>query len=307
MPLLSPKAPIPHRRLACLGIDWQAERSLRATLALLGGKTRETWDFGDGLAAADVVIYEPGNQLAQALERRESPAAPRKLFLPCDGEAAEAERRLRHPFGASRLIRCLDHASEVLPAPRGEPARDSLCQRLDEALRSPGVRGVALLTGERRGLLLPAEAALRWPLPLGGDEIARLLAPDVEIQVLRADDYGVLRKLQAITPQQQPWETALWAVGVATSGGRLLRRLGEARAYGLRRRPDFGTVGSRKSDLRCSALLLQAPMTPGQLASAAGIPPEVANNFLNAAALCGLLDGVPAEIATAMPRAGELF
>ena len=306
MPLLGSKATTPHRRLACLGVDWQAERSLRATLALLGGKTREPWDFGEELAVADVVIYEPGNQLAQALQRRESPSAPRRLFLPCDGETPEAERRLRHPFGASRLIRCLDHASEVLPAPRIEAQRDGLCQRLDEALRSPNVRGVALLTGERRGLLLPAEAALRWPLPLGGDEIARLLAPDVELQVLRADDYGALRKLQAITPQQQPWETALWAVGVATSGGRLLRRLDEKRAYGLRRRPDFGTVGSRKSDLRCSALLLQAPMTPAQLASAAGIPAAVANNFLNAAALCGLLDGVPAELA-GLPKAGELF
>lgn len=303
----SPAVSVRHRRLACLGIDWRSELSLKATLALLGGKTREPWTFGDGLATADVVIYEPGNLLAQALERREPAEAPRKLFVPCDGETPEAERRLRHPFGASRLIRCLDHASEVLPAPRQLPQRESLCQRIDEALASPGVRGVALLTGERRGLLLPAESALRWPLPLNGDEIARLLAPDVEVQVLRADDHAALRKLQAITPQQQPWETALWAVGVATSGGRLLRRLSEMRAYGLRRRPDFGSVGGRKSDLRCSALLLRTPMTPAQLASAAGIPPAVANNFLNAAALCDLLDGVPAELSSARLRAEDLF
>lgn len=306
MSVLSPKNTVRTRRLACLGIDWRAERSLKATLALLDGKTREPWAFGEGLVA-DVVIYEPGNPLAQALQRRESPSSPRQLFVPCDGETADAQRRLRHPFGASRLIRCLDHASEVLPAPRQGPVGDSLCQRIDEALHSPGVRGVALMTGERRGLLLPAEAALRWPLPLDGDEIARLLAPGVEIQLLRAEDYAALRKLQAITPQQHAWEAPLWTIGVATSGGRLLRRLSETRAYGLRRRPDFGTVGGRKSDLRCSALLLQAPMTPGQLASAAAIPPAVANNFLNAAALCDLLDGVPASLSTTRLQADDLF
>ena len=42
------------------------------------------------------------------------------------------------------------------------------------------------------------ESALRWPLPLGGDEIARLLAPDVEVQLLTAEDYpDLLDRLHA--------------------------------------------------------------------------------------------------------------
>lgn len=283
-------AAIRQRRLACIGFDWRAQLSLRATLSLLAGKTQDHWDFCEDLSA-DAIVYEAGNALAQALARREHPEPRRQLLFPCsaDGDGGQ-EPALRYPFGASRLIRCLDHASEQLAAVPAETSLgDSLAQRLDEALATPGVIGVALLTGERRGLLLPAEAALRWPLALNLDETVRLLAPEVQLQVFRQADMVALNRLRLLTPQQHPWGAALWTIGTATSGGRLLRRLDPARYYRLKQWPEFGHGGRRTSDTVCANALMHRALSPEQLALAAGLPLPLANNFLNAAALCGLL------------------
>lgn len=285
-----------RRTVACIGFDWRAELSLKATLALLGGKTADHWDYCDDISA-DVVIYDTGNDLGHALARL---PGIRQVYFPCSNEHdGEIELTLHHPFGASRLIHCLDHASELLSgrAPADAVKQDSLCQRIDDALQAPGVVGVALLAGERSGLLVPELSALHWPVPLDLDEMARLLSADVGVRALRAGDHDILHALAA--PDPMPAHLPLWAIGVATSGGQLLRRLDRARAYRITRWPDYSAIGRRATDSQCSSLLMQQALSPAHLSMASGLPAAVVNNFVNACALCDFLEAAAAPAAVA--------
>lgn len=291
----------PRRTLACIGFDWRVEMSLKSTLPLLQGRTLEHWDYCADLSA-DVIFYEPGNGLAQALARRAA-AEQRQVFLACGGEE-EGETALRHPLGASRLIRCLDQASLRLP-PAGAlppPQQDSLCQRLDDALQVPGVSGVALLAGERSGVLLPTRGVLHWSVPLDLDEIARLLGSDVGVSALGPADRSI--QMSLVQGVAMPATATLWTLGIASSGGRLLQRLDPAGSYRLLRAPDVGMVGTRACDLRWAVMLSHQAMTPAQLAAAAGMPVSQVHNFLNACALCGLLVVMPARAAVPQLSAG---
>lgn len=290
------------RRITCLGFDWRAEVSLKETLALLRGKTQDHWQYSDELTA-DVIVYETRNTLAQALVRRcQGDGAPR-VFFPSSSED-EQELTLRYPFGASRLIGCLDHASRQLAgagATYSEADDSGLCQRLDEALRTPGAVAVALRAGDQTGWIRLPEQQLHWSQPLGLDEMAGLLAGEVSVQALGLADTASLRRLAASCTHVVPAETLLWSVGITRSRGHLLSRLDATHAYRLRRWPNFGVIGRRALDLRCCSLLMQRPLTPTHLSLLAGIPLGVIGGFLNACALAGLLEESAAPVAELPP------
>lgn len=277
------------RRVTCVGFDWRAEVSLKETLSLLRGKTSDIWQYSDELTA-DVVVYDSRNALAQAMVRREAGANGSQVFFTSDNEA-DSELSLRYPFGASRLIRCLDHASQRLAAMHGHvaPEAGSLCQRIDDALRVPGLRAVAITAGGHTGLLKPEEQKLWWPQPMELDETAKLLSGSVEVQALVASDAALLARLEAAATVATPAEGLLWAIGIARSRGVLLNRIDPARQYRLRRWPNFGAIGRRSADLRCASLLIQREMTQASLSMLAAIPASVIVNFMNACAICGLL------------------
>lgn len=287
------------RRITCLGFDWRAEVSLKETLALLRGKTREAWQYSDELTA-DVVVYETHNALAQAMVRRCAAEGGSRVFFPSTSED-ESVLTLRYPFGASRLVACLDSASLQL---QGQPAANeridepSLCQRLDEALRTPGTLAVAIRAGGQQGWLKLPERELHWSQPMGVEEIASLLAGEVEVQALGPMDAAALRRLEAQARHPAPAEGLLWSVGIARSRGSLLPRLDISRPCRLRRWPDFGAIGRRSLDIRCASLLTQRELAPAHLAMMAGIPLSVIGNFLNACALAGLLEHGTAPVAT---------
>lgn len=299
----APKA----RTITCVGFDWRAEVSLKETLALLQGKTLEPWQYSEELIA-DVVVYEKGNALAQTLERRSAPDS--RVFYPSVSED-ESQLTLRPPFGASRLVRCLDAASLRLKGQRAAAdgaAEISLCQRLDDALRAPGTIAVALRAGNQSGLLKSHEQQLSWSQPLGLDAIADLLSGEVQVQALGLSDATALRRLQTETTHPVAAETLLWAVGLTRSKGALLHRLDAQQPYRLRRWPNFGLLGRRSTDLRCCSLLMQRALTPTHLSMLSGMPLGVIGSFLNACALSGLLEAVDAPALpapTATPAAAD--
>lgn len=287
------------RKLTCVGFDWRAEVSLKETLLLLRGKTSDHWEYSDELIA-DVVIYDETNALAQAMVRRAgNTAAERQVFFSSSAND-EQELSLRPPFGASRLIRCLDHASQQLGnAPSaGEERGESLCQRLDSALRTPGVHAVAIHTQGLSGLIKLAGRTLHWPQPMGVDEIAALLAGTVEVQRLGAGDALAIHRIEADASFTMPAESLLWAIGITRSKNTLLQRLDAMRQYRLLRWPDFGPIGRRSLDLRCAALLTQRELSPPSLAMLSGMPLSVIGGFLNAAALCDLLESTAGDRTT---------
>ncbi len=280
-----------QRRISCVGFDWRAEVSLKETLLLLRGKTHDHWEYTDELLA-DVLVYDEHNALAQAmLRRRGSHAALRQVLFSSAGDD-EQGLSMRPPFGASRLIRCLDHAStELGAAPSATSDRsDSLCQQLDVALRAPGTRAVALHTQGFSGLIRVDDLSLHWPQPMGVDETAALLSGTVEVQRIDSKDDATLQQLLAAAPVVTSAEGLLWAIGITRSRNTLLQRLYETRPYRLQRWPDFGLIGRRSLDLRCAALLTQRELTPSNLSQLSGMPLSVIGGFLNAAALCGLLE-----------------
>ncbi|NKF20807.1 hypothetical protein [Solimonas marina] len=275
------------RRISAIGFDWRAEVSLKETLALLGGKTTDRWQYTEDLVA-DVLVYDAGNALAQAVVRRQIASGHPCICIPSTGDAGD-ELVLRYPFGATRLIRCLDYASTRLTgqsAATGDGS-DSVCQRLDVAMRTPGAEALVLRSGNHEGLLWVASQRIAWPVSLDLDECARILAGDVEIEVLHRGDAKL--KSTAAGAALQSAEPLLWAIGIARSGGHPLRRLPAGQRYRLRRWPDFGVIGRRSADLRCAALLMQRALSGTELASFSGLPIGVVQVFLNAAALCGVL------------------
>lgn len=287
------------RTITCLGMDWRAEISLRETLSLLRGRTVESWTYADELNA-DVIVYDTDNALAQALVRRARAEGAGRVFVPSHSRDPDVIT-LRPPFGASRLIHSLDWASQQLAgqAPSLPDRLGGLGQQLDDLLMQPGIRAVALRAGGHRGLIDVQTRQLHWPVALELDDMAGWLLGRVELTPLGDADAVTLQALRTAATVVTPAEGLLWTIGITRSNGQLLRRLDAARPYQLRRWPDFGVIGRRSLDLRCTALLMQRPMTPLELSRLAGAPLSVIGHYLNAAALCGVLESPPRTQAAA--------
>jgi len=285
--------------VACLGLEWRVELSLKSLLSLLEDRMPVSWRHSDDINA-DVIVYNPASPLAQALLRREGSGGRRRVLVPCSA-ADPGPMGLALPIGASRLLSCLESAAERLGM-RGEARRGespSLCQRLDDALRERSAVGVLLAMGEYRGLLDPLRQVIHWPSELDADAIARLVLEDVTVEPLRAGEGEELRRIMQDALQPVAWDAPLWAVGISTSRGRLLGRLDARRAYRLGRWPDFGALGRRSSDLKCAALLTQRDLSPEALVAMTGLPAPRVYAFVNACALCGLLEEGEAAVPVA--------
>jgi len=153
--------------------------------------------------------------------------------------------------------------------------------------------------GNQSGWLKLPERHLWWSQPLALDDIAQLLSGEVEVQALGPADAASQRRIEAVARHPAAAETLLWAIGITRSKGSLLQRLDATRSCRLRRWPNFGVIGRRSLDLRCTSLLMQRELAPAQLAMTAGIPLGVIGSFLNACALVHLLEPGEAQAASA--------
>lgn len=297
MPLASVR-PARHRRLSCVGFDARATASMQAALALIAGRSLDHWEYVEDLGA-DVVVYQADSALGRALARQAAALSrPQAWFV---SGAADDSCDLPFPFAAVRLLRCLDHASQRLPADAPPRTGDSLCERLDALLQTPGLAGVELSLGDCSGYLSFTQRRLFWPRPFGMDELAGLLTGDVKLRPVGAGDRDLLRRLQAHCGNPVDSQALLWRIATATSGGRLLSRLDPDRPYRLVGwPPEMESTGSRSSELHCAALMAGKVLSPAHLAVASGVPAAQVNGFINACALCGLLE-VPTERSAARP------
>jgi len=283
--------------LACLGLDGHVEASLKSLLGILKNKTSVVWQHSEDINA-DVIIYNPTSPLALAMLRREAkPTATERgahVFIPCSVEDP-GEDGLTLPLRADRLLHCLQVASaqigQMLPS-AAAARHSSLCERLDNVLQSRDLIAVAITVGNKTGLINPARQMIHWPRPLDADGIAQLIMEDTTLQPLLAADLDKLRRMEQEMHERISWDAALWAIGVSTSQARLLPRLDPRKSYKLKRWPDFGLLGRRSSDIKCTALLTHKSMTPSELVAATGLSEARVSGFLNACALCGFLEEV---------------
>lgn len=281
--------------LACIGLDGHVEVSLKSLLGILGNKTSVAWQHSEDINS-DVIIYSPTSPLAMAMLRRENAHAfsehGRHVFIPCSVEDP-GEDGLTLPLRADRLLHCLQVACAKLGqalSGNGAAARPSLCERLDGLLQTRDVVAVAITVGNKTGLINPTRQMIHWPRTLDEDGIAQLIMEEATVQPMLASDLLKLRRMEAEMHERIPWDAALWAIGVSTSKSRLLPRLDSRKSYKLKRWPDFGLIGRRSSDIKCTALLTHKSMTPEELIAVTGLSEARVNSFLNACALCGFLE-----------------
>lgn len=289
--------------LSCVGLDWNTELSLKSLLTVIGDKAPGDWCYVTDVASADVVLYDPANALAQALLRRSQSSPAGKIFVACTSRSAEDGLHLRTPISPSKLISILEFAVSRLDAHAVAPGDSpSLCQRLDSALRAPEVVGVTLSTSTDTGLICIAQRAIYWPRRLTADELASILLDSATVKPFTLRDTDAVRLMNAVLPSMVNWDATLWAIGVSTSAGRLLSRLDRKASYRITRWPDFGVIGRRSSDIRCSAMMAQRAFSADDIARATGIPAPTVYGFVNASALCGMLkaDAV-AELSAPLP------
>lgn len=288
-----PSSPV-RRSIACLGLDWKVESSLKTLLSLLQKKTTASWHLSHDVNA-DVILYAPESPLAQALLRRVGQGNERRVMvacLPSNAQRAENSNTLTLPIGASKLLNCLIEAERVLSGTSAAAAvdQDSLCARLYEALHESESGAVALVGVHSSGLLLRMRKLVYWSRLLDADTLAQLLLEPFSVKVIPNSPGEIEHHIATFAPYPQSSDALLWAIGTGTSGGRLLASLSAEAQYRITRWPDFGLIGRRASDIRCAALLSQRAYTPIELSAITGFPLPVINNFLNACALSGLLE-----------------
>lgn len=280
--------------LVCLGLDERTEASLKSLLGLLKGKTPSAWKIVENIDA-NVIIYNPGSPLAQALLRREERQATGHVFVPCSDHDPGKEG-LSLPLRAERLLNCLQAASSRLGKQAIPAADDNLCERLDLLLQNKSVIAVEIVAGTNTGVINPTRKTISWEQSLDADAVAQMVLSDVSLRPLQISDLNVLRNLEHKMKQHQSWDAALWAIGVGTSRGQLLPRLRANQPYRLTRFPDFCLIGRRSSDVKATALLTHKSMTPNELVAETGFSDARVFGFINACALSGLLEVVqPAE------------
>lgn len=283
-----------NHSLACVGLEGHVEVSLKSLLGILKNKISGSWQHSEDINS-DVIIYNPTSPLALAMLRRESrPKANGRgahIFIPCSSEDPGADG-LTLPLRADRLLHCLQvAAAQLATLGTTDTARHTnLCERLDALLQTRDVIAVSITVGNKTGLISPARQMIHWPRPLDTDGIAQLIMDDVTLQPLVAGDLDKLRHMEQEMHERMSWDAVLWAIGVSTSQARLLPRLDSRKAYKLKRWPDFGPIGRRSSDIKCTALLTHKSLTPPELAAATGLSEARISGFLNACALCGFLE-----------------
>lgn len=287
----SPKKSVVYS-LACLGLDGHVEASLKSLLGILKNKTSVAWQHSEDMNA-DVIVYNPASPLALAMLRREGKLKANvrgmHIFIPCSSEYP-GEEGLALPLRADRLLHCLQVASAQLVQTAVPAKHVSLCERLDDLLQSRDLIAVAVTVGNKAGLISPSRQMIYWPRALDADGIAQLILEDATLQPLHAADLEKLRRMEQDMHERISWDAVLWAIGVSTSQSRLLPRLDLRKSYKLKRWPDFGLIGRRSSDIKCTALLTHKSLTPPELVAATGLSEARVSGFLNACALCGFLE-----------------
>lgn len=295
----------PGFAIACVGLEWQTEASLRALLTVIRDRASAPWQHVDDLGAADLVFYDPTSPLAAALLRRAGREDDPRLFLPCGHQLPESAGGLRLPIGASRLLELLDQCGTRLRERGGSGHRPALSERLDALLQAPDLIGVAFAVGGETGYLSLRHRALHWPQPLDAAELSHLLFDEVLLRPIRPTDSAAARQMESTVMQMRSWDALLWAVAASTCSGRLLPRVEPQQRYQLSRWPDFGLIGRRSLDIKCTALLSQRALNPEELAAVSGLPMASVINFFNCAALCGILMAAPAPGPTVAAKPPE--
>lgn len=286
--------------LTTIGLAVRDELLFKSMLRVANTQTTSRWMFRDD-TRVDVALYDSASGMtAPALAQRSDAGSAVVVALPRGDAKTDATGQwLRGPTRISSLIKLLDEISAKVagttrPAVDGAPVAGAF--RFGIALRH-------LLAGAGRGIyrvqaqgieifVAPATRSLMLKQPLLEQDIEALVNTSDEIRTTVLAQCEADR-LAADGAQPHSIEWLLWRAGLEGPDDQLLCDLPADAAFMLRRWPDFGqmkqTRAQAKAHLRMAALLTRADHTIDELVAAVDVAPRHVRAFLNACALCGLV------------------
>lgn len=309
------------RKLTAVGLPARDELLVRSLLQVVSTKTTEAWMFQENLEA-DVALCNPASALAAVAMRRasshgllcasvvheETPSLPDTLTL-------------RAPIRSADFIDLLNHASEQLIVPlrvRRSAGGDSACSgpaalAMRELLLKGGARYASISVGEASFVIALTTRRIGGAIPQGEAELLQLGLGEARLERLE-DATGEQR--MAAARWVDSLDRLLWLAGLHASEAALHDGLPVDGCYRLRRWPDAGRLPLQPFHLRMASLLVRQAMSAAELAELTGQPLAQARAFLQACAMCCLLDehaanaDAPAAVPVTPPRRsryGELF
>lgn len=300
-----------QRTVTTLGLPVRKELLVKSLLRLANETTSDRWSFIDE-PIAEVAICGQGF-MVPAVEppRIRSPAQPRYISLVSGDERGSAQRpTLRDPIRPADLVALLDSVSSEVS--RKQPAQSEPVPSMNlmpaEMQQTGAIQLAVTLYGlMRRGSqevfriefggnvlhVLPAAQTLLVRKPISDEALIRVFDAAGDMRITPLND-SQAQSLIADGARQQPIDWLLWRTALRAPRDRLLPMLPENARFSLRRWPDFGRLKHDQGHMRMAARLTTASLGIQQLANSLHVSMESARAFINACALCGLIEVHPA-------------
>jgi len=278
---------------------------VKSLLRVASETTEDSWVFVDE-PIAELAFCGQGF-VVPAIEppRINAPAQPRYVAL-VDGESGGSADRptLRDPIRPAELVSLLDSiSSHPLRKPRVAGDVSSPSDIQPGEVRSGAIHLATLLHGlggrdrevfriEFAGNVLHfmhSTLSLLVRKPINDEALIRVFDAigDVRVTALTAMQ---AQSLVADGARPQPIDWLLWRTALRAPRDRLLPMLPENARFSLRRWPDFGRLKHDQGHMRMAARLTTSALGIHQLATSLRVPLESARAFINACALCGLIE-----------------
>lgn len=303
--------------ITTVGLDLRDELLLKSLLRIANEETQDKWQFRDDMRA-DVALCAPASASSIPVDKvGDGSAPPRCIWVLRDGERKPAgTASLSAPFRVAELRHLLDEVSNLLRLKRtsGTPisappsfagssnvsplhpfkpfrfglALNKLMERASREVHRLEVGRIVLH-------VIPAARALLLTEPLDEGAVGILLEPRVDVRISRVDEKEAQRLIsEGAKPQTIDW--LLWRAGLDGPGNQLLPGLSEHSQFALKRWPDFGRLKHKQSHFLMAGLLTRAAHSIDELALASAQPVAEAYSFINACALCDLIEVRPVAV-----------
>lgn len=292
------------RTLATIGLPVRLEIVLKSHLNLVNARTTERWAFSDELDV-DVVICNPDSTLSALTAKRSRESGSRLCIslvrsnqLPLDGTVT-----LHARLHVGELIELLNKVSagvkikpDVPPGLDQASASQSAGEHVGQLARTlhdlmkAGSRDLHLIeAGMFRFCLLPVSRSAFLHEPLTDSWLSRMLAIDQEA---KASIIPLAKQQQVLAGFQHRSSLLklLWHAGLHCKDLVQHPIVSESAPISLNRWPDFGILKYEPAHLRMSAELSRNQLTLDQLAQVTKTTKDQARAFVNACALCNLIE-----------------
>lgn len=308
-----------HYTVTTIGLPVRKELLIKSLLRIVNGKTINSWSFTDE-SNADVAIFEFDSvESASLLTQSQATSKPRGVLLTSADLAGSYGDRLTlsDPIRRADLLALLDSVSNQITVSTRDSVTCQMATVVSSSRVSPNpfqfAEALHALIGrasrdvfqvETAGVTLhvvPAARALLVKEPVNEETLLRILGKTDEVRVTLMPS-ALAQRLVAQGAKPEPIDWLLWRLGLQGAGDQLLPMLASTARFALRRWPDFGRLKHDQNHMRMAAWLTCAPLSIDEVVSSAGLSANSVRAFINACALCDLIEVHPVAAPRAQPQ-----